>query len=138
MNLPPWAEELLAAPVARLATTSAEGIPSIVPICFAIDGDIVWSVIDEKPKSGRPLKRIRNIEENPNVALLFDRYDNDWSKLAWVVLHGRADVVSAADHPAALALLRARYPRYEEMALESSQLVRIGVQTVVSWRASAS
>jgi PPOX class probable F420-dependent enzyme len=138
LNLPDWAAELLASPVGRLATADASGIPAVVPICFAVDGDVIWSAIDEKPKSGRPLKRLRNIAENPRVTLLLDRYDDDWSRLAWVAIHGVAQAVQANDHLDALALLREKYPQYRTMDLEESSLVRIEVETAVSWRASAS
>jgi PPOX class probable F420-dependent enzyme len=137
LNLPDWAIELLTSPVARLATADASGVPAIVPICFAVDDDVIWSAIDEKPKSGRPLKRLRNITENPRVTLLIDRYDEDWSKLAWVAIHGIAQVVPGVDHPEALALLRSKYPQYVAMQLEDQPLVRIETETAVSWRASA-
>ena len=135
MNLPDWAAELLESPVGRLATADTTGVPAIVPICFVVDGDVIWSAIDEKPKSGKPLKRLRNIAENPRVTLLVDRYDDDWSRLAWVAIHGAARVVEATGQPQALARLRAKYPQYQSMALEESVLVRIEVETAVSWRA---
>jgi PPOX class probable F420-dependent enzyme len=138
VNLPPWARELLQAPVARLATVDATGVSSLVPICFVVDrDDIVWSAIDEKPKSGQELKRIRNIRDNPHCALLADRYDDDWSRLAWVLLRGRAEVVPASDAPGALELLRAKYAQYDDMALESSYLISLPVDVAVSWRASS-
>ncbi|HEX5939710.1 MAG TPA: TIGR03668 family PPOX class F420-dependent oxidoreductase [Dehalococcoidia bacterium] len=135
MNLPDWAADLLEAPVARLATVDSSGVPSLVPICFVVDGDLIWSAIDEKPKSGRPLQRLRNIAENPRVVMLVDRYEDDWTRLAWVAIHGRALVVNAAEHPEPLARLRAKYPQYRSMALEEHPLVRIEVETAVSWRA---
>jgi PPOX class probable F420-dependent enzyme len=138
LNLPAWASELLSSPLGHLATADASGVPAIVPICFVVDGDVIWSAIDEKPKSGKPLKRLRNIAENPRVTLLVDRYDDDWTKLAWVAIHGIAQTVPARDHPEALARLRRKYPQYDAMALQESPLVRIEVQTAVSWRASSS
>lgn len=136
MNLPAWASDLLQGPVARLATVSASGRPSVTPICFVVEYDIVWSVIDEKPKSGRPLQRLANIADNRNVSLVVDRYDDDWSQLAWVILHGEADAVPVSSHPEALRLLRDKYPRYKAMDLENSLLIRIAVTMAVSWRAS--
>lgn len=138
MNLPPWARDLFDAPVARLATASTEGRPAIIPVCFVVVDDTAWSVIDEKPKSGKPLTRLRNIAENPQVSLLLDRYSDDWSQLAWVVLHGSADTPAAESRPDILELLRAKYPQYREMALERSTLIRIAVTTAVSWRAAGS
>jgi PPOX class probable F420-dependent enzyme len=136
LNIPPWAQQLLQAPVGHLATTGEDSQPAVVPVCFVLDDDIAWSVIDEKPKSSRDLKRLRNIRENPRFALLVDRYDNDWSRLAWVQLIGRADVVSALEHPEIIGLLRQKYPQYRQMDLETSLLIRMDVERVVSWRAS--
>jgi PPOX class probable F420-dependent enzyme len=82
-------------------------------VCFALSGDALYITIDQKPKrqpSAR-LKRLRNMAENPAVALLFDRYDEDWTRLGWVMLHGRAEILAnGAEHDAAQALLRSRYP----------------------------
>ena len=75
--------------VAHLATADAAGIPNCGPVCFALAGDSVYMTIDRKPKSGRPLKRLRNIAENPNVTLTADYYDDeDWSRLRWVMVRG--------------------------------------------------
>jgi len=81
--------------VARLATADAAGRPHVVPVCHALDGDAVYVTIDAKPKGSRPLKRIRNLRENPAAALVADRYDEDWSRLGWVMVQGRAEVLDA-------------------------------------------
>ncbi len=80
-----------AARVARLATADASGAPHVVPVCFAVDNATLYVTVDEKPKrADRPLKRLRNIAENPRVAVLVDRYDEDWRRLGWVMLRGTA------------------------------------------------
>ena len=77
--------------VARLATADGGGAPHVVPVCYALLGESLYVTIDEKPKRAgvRAMKRLRNIEENPTVAVVVDRYDDDWSRLAWVMLRGR-------------------------------------------------
>ena len=86
--------------VARLATTDAAGAPHVVPVCFAVQGVSAYIAIDRKPKSGRPLKRLRNIAENPNVTLTADHYDDDdWSRLRWVMVRGHAEILEGgAEH----------------------------------------
>lgn len=132
-----WARELLeTARRGVLAMVSPEGRPHAVPVCFALDeGDIV-SPVDEKPKSGRPLARLRNIARNPRVCLLVDRWDENWRALAWVRVDGEASVLArGAARPAALAALRAKYPQYRAMALEERPLIVIAVERVTVWRA---
>ena len=135
-NQPPaWARDFVAsARVGRLATASAEADPHVIPVCFVLDGDTVYFVIDEKPKSGRRLKRLRNIDATGRAALVIDRYDDDWTQLAFVLLRGRAQVVPATPH--AIALLRAKYPQYNTMSLESAEMVQISVETWTAWRGS--
>ena len=102
-----------AARVARLATTSASGEPHIVPFTFAVDGDLIYSAVDAKPKSTTNLRRLRNIAANPNVTALVDHYEDDWSKLWWVRADGLARVIEDADGMARpLRLLAGRYPQY--------------------------
>ena len=105
-----------AARVARLATADEGGRPHLVPVTFAIDGDHVYIAIDHKPKTTKTgLKRLRNIERNPNVCLLADHYDEDWATLWWVRVDGRASIVTAADaRRSPLDLLAAKYPQYRE------------------------
>jgi len=120
--------------IAHLATADAEGQPHVVPICFvAIDGDFYFA-IDLKPKRTTRLKRLRNIEENPNVALVIDRYDEDWSRLGWLMLQGVASVIEAGpQHAAAVAALAEKYIQYRDMALDDRPIVRIVPQHVSSW-----
>jgi PPOX class probable F420-dependent enzyme len=105
-------ERFSAARVARLATADATGRPHVVPVCFCVDDGVIWTAVDEKPKSTRALKRLRNVAENPRVALLADHYeDDDWSALWWVRADGVAHVVE--DLPARVReLLVARYAQY--------------------------
>ena len=98
--------------VARLAT--AAGItPHLVPITFAVDGDLIYTAVDAKPKSTTNLKRLRNIRDNPCVAVLADHYEDDWSALWWVRADGRASVISDPEEIAGpIGLLAERYPQY--------------------------
>src|SRR2546426_11641090 len=120
--------------VAHLATADANGRPHVVPVCFAyLDGGI-YIAIDEKPKRSLRLKRLRNIEENPQVALVLDRYDEDWSRLGWVLVQGTAAVLdSGPEHGRALTALREKYPQYLEMALEGRPVISVTVERVSSW-----
>jgi len=126
--------------VARLATVDANGAPTLVPVCFVFDGNACYLPIDEKPKRSAPerLKRVRNIEKNPKVALLFDEYFEDWSRLAWVQVHGRAAILSgdgidAAEHARAVAALCAKYPQYRTMKLATRPMIRLTVERVSTW-----
>ena len=121
-----------AAPVAHLATADAEGRPHVVPVTFVFLDGAFWFAIDEKPKSTTRLKRIRNIEENANIALVIDRYDDDWSRLGWVMVQGTAEVVAEGGE-AVLDALRAKYPQYREMSLEGRPVVRIKPSNVMGW-----
>jgi PPOX class probable F420-dependent enzyme len=99
--------------VARLATVDSEGRPHVVPICFALSGDIVYSAVDRKPKRSPQLQRLENIRANPSVAVLIDRYEEDWSRLWWVRLRGRGRVLEGGDErERALELLAEKYPQY--------------------------
>ena len=123
--------------VAHLATADAAGRPHVVPVCFAVAGDTVYITIDDKPKrvAGSALKRIRNIVENPAVALVADRYDDDdWSRLGWLMVRGPAELLHRGpEHAEAQALLRGRYPQMETMALEQHPVIAIRIDRVVSW-----
>ena len=123
--------------VAHLATADAAGIPNCGPVCFALAGDTVYMTIDRKPKSGRPLKRLRNIAENPNVTLTADHYDDeDWSRLRWVMVRGRAEILEdGAEHDEAQALLRAKYPQYRTMDLAPLPVIAIRIRRATSWSA---
>jgi PPOX class probable F420-dependent enzyme len=111
-------ERFAAARVARLATADAAGRPHVVPIVFAVDGDCVYSVVDAKPKRSTELKRLANVTQNPQVSLLVDHYDEDWSALWWVRADGTARIVDRPEPEAAraIALLHERYPQQRAVA----------------------
>ena len=125
--------------VARLATASGAGEPHAIPVCFAYDGSLIHIALDEKPKDvpATRLKRVRNILENSNVALVADRYSEDWDLLAYVLVRGRAGLVEpdTEKHVAAVRLLRGKYHQYEKMALEENPVISIRPERVVSWGA---
>ena len=121
--------------VAHLATADRRGAPHVVPVCFASEGDALYITIDEKPKRADvPLKRLRNIAENPAVAVVVDRYDDDWTRLGWVMLRGRAEILDQGDeHARAQALLRARYPQLAAMQIEDLPVIAVRIARVTSW-----
>lgn len=142
LELPAWAAALLReSRVARLGTADAAGQPLVVPVCYVFDGHRCFSAIDAKPKRVPPrsLRRVRNIEANPRVSLLVDRYDEEWSRLAWVIVEGRADLVTVgADRVAAVDLLREKYAQYRAMGLdpETVVIVRLTPGRLLFWRGS--
>ena len=102
-----------AARVARLATIDPDGRPHLVPIVFAVDGDTLYSALDAKPKRSRRLRRIENARERPDVTVLVDHYEDDWERLWWVRLRGRARVLDGGDEAErAIALLADKYEQY--------------------------
>ncbi len=120
--------------VGHLATSDTEAMPHVVPVCFAEREGAIYIVIDEKPKATTRLRRLRNIERNPQAALVLDHYSEDWSRLAWVMLRGRADTLASGDeHRAAIAALREKYPQYREMALDDRPVIRLVPDRVNSW-----
>jgi PPOX class probable F420-dependent enzyme len=101
--------------VARLATTDPDGRPHLVPIVFALLGDTLYTAVDEKPKRSRTLRRIENARERPDVTVLVDHYEEDWTQLWWVRLRGRARILDEGDETSdALAALTAKYEQYRE------------------------
>src|SRR5438105_1944933 len=125
----------------RLATVDPHGQPHAVPICYALLDGILYTPIDEKPKTADPrsLRRLRNILANPKVCLVVDHYeDADWSQLAWLQVRGEASLVDdQAERERALVALRARYVQYQEMALEGLPLLRIKPTRLVGWSGGA-
>jgi PPOX class probable F420-dependent enzyme len=118
--------------VARLATVRADGRPHIVPCCFAVDGDIAYSVVDAKPKASLALRRLENMRMNPSVSLLVDHYTEDWTALWWIRLDGTASVVeSGGVRDRALACLREKYDQYVREP-PPGPVISI---SVASWRA---
>ena len=121
-------------PVARLATVGRDGRPHVVPICFVVEGDTLYTAVDEKPKRTRRLRRLENIEANPRVEVLIDHYEDDWSRLWWVRLRGTARIV---DDPRALELLAAKYPQYRERP-PAGPVIAVAIEERVEWTSSPS
>lgn len=123
--------------VARLGTIGDGGAPHLVPVCYALCAERIVIAVDEKPKrTTTRLARLRNIQRDPRVALLIDRYSEDWTQLAWLRIDGDASVEDQSSrNPVALAALRKRYPQYRSMGLESLPLISITPTRVSGWRA---
>ncbi len=129
--------KLKAARVARLCTLDAKRRPYLVPICFAWDGSIFYSAIDNKPKRrhATELARMKNVKEMPEVVLLIDHYDEDWTSLWYVLVRGEAEIVSAAaEQKRAIQSLRDKYPQYDsKMLADSAPVLRIRPVGVSAW-----
>ena len=122
--------------VARLATADGYGAPHAIPICYAFDGEALYSALDLKPKQvgGRRLKRVRNILANPKVALIIDDYSEDWDTLAYVLIQGTATLLDDGDEQSkAESLLREKYPQYERLLETGCTILKITPEKVVSW-----
>jgi PPOX class probable F420-dependent enzyme len=131
-DLPEWARELLSsARVARLGLLDEGDLPRVLPVTFAVFEDAVWSAIDRKPKRAGEPARVRRLRRRPDAALLVDRYDDDWSRLAWLELRGPVTI-----HPLgpAVEALAARYEQYGEEPPQGP-LLRLEVRDAVWWRA---
>jgi PPOX class probable F420-dependent enzyme len=122
--------------VAHLATADRRAVPHVVPVCFAIFERTLYITIDEKPKR-RPevaLKRLRNIAENPAVAVIVDRYDEDWARLGWVMLRGHAEILrEGTEHRNAQALLCSRYPQLGAMQIARYPVIAVRIERTTSW-----
>ena len=124
--------------VARLATTGADGRPHIVPICFALIAGEIFFAVDYKPKRTTDLQRLRNIAARPDVSVLVDHYEEDWSRIWWVRIDGRARMLEAVDtSEQAIDALSARYPQYR-LRRPSGPVVSIRIDRLSGWSASAS
>ena len=123
--------------IAHLATVNTEKEPHVIPICFVWDGSVFYSAIDHKPKRVTPdlLVRVKNIRETPHVALLLDQYDEDWTRLWYVLVRGKAEIVlAAAEQKRAIQILRAKYPQYEtSMLADDAPVIRITPVRVIAW-----
>jgi PPOX class probable F420-dependent enzyme len=121
--------------VAHLATAGRDGAPHLVPVCFCVEENSLYITVDEKPKrTDLPLRRIRNIQENPAVAVTVDRWDEDWTRLGWVMLRGAADILAdGTEHDRAQAQLCLRYPQYRAMNLVALPVIAVRIRRVLSW-----
>lgn len=129
--------KLETARVARLATLDSERKPHAVPICFVYDGSVFYSAIDRKPKRAAPsqLARVKNIQHTPQVALLVDHYEEDWTRLWYVLVRGEAELLSgSAERDRAIQLLRAKYPQYDaNMLADDAPVLRITPVRITRW-----
>jgi PPOX class probable F420-dependent enzyme len=137
--IPPAVEEFIErARVARLATIDSKFKPHLVPVVFVFDGNHFFIPLDEKRKVAKPekLKRIRNIHDNPNVALLIDQYDEDWTKLAFVMIQGKASVASKREGNIqvrrAFNKLIVKYVQYQKIGV-GEMCIKITPKKVASW-----
>jgi len=134
--------KLVEARVARLATLGAEYSPHIVPVCFTYDGKVFYSAVDLKPKRVAPKKlaRLKHIRARSQVALLIDQYHEDWSRLWYILVRGRAKLITNSAHKEraeALRQLKAKYPQYTAgMLPDDAPLIRITPERIISWGAS--
>jgi PPOX class probable F420-dependent enzyme len=129
---------LTAARVAKLATVDPDGRPHLVPIVFAVDGDTLYSAVDAKPKRSRTLRRIENARARPDVTVLVDHYDDDWTKLWWIRLRGRARVLDGGPEcERALELLREKYAQYCDEP-PGPPVLAVDVTEVREWSAEPS
>jgi PPOX class probable F420-dependent enzyme len=121
--------------VAHLATVGRDGAPHLVPVCFCVEALSLYITVDEKPKrTDIPLKRLRNIQENSAVAVTVDRWDEDWTRLAWIMLRGSAEILtSGVEHDEAQARLRQRYPQYRAMDLAPLPVIAVRIARVLTW-----
>ena len=140
LDAPAWAVEMLrTARVGRLATADAGGRPHVVPVCYVLADGRIYSAVDAKPKRTPNLRRIRNVAENPRVSLVVDVWDEDWSRLAWVMAEGTAGILTEdLERAPALAALEAKYPQYVTMDLPTTAgaVLAITPTRVVGWRAA--
>ena len=119
---------LRSARAGHLATSDSKGRPHVIPFCYVFDGAYIYSVLDGKPKTSplRQLRRVRNILENPHVSVVVDHYEEDWSRLNYVLISGRASLLEAGDEWLnAIEMLRKKYPQYRHMDLNESPVIKI-------------
>jgi PPOX class probable F420-dependent enzyme len=122
--------------VAHLATADRDAAPHVVPVCFAICSDTLYVTIDAKPKRSlsTSLKRLKNIAQNPAVAVVVDRYEEDWGQLGWVMLRGHAEIlIDGREHDQAQALLRSRYPQLKRMQIAELPVIAVRIVSATSW-----
>lgn len=123
--------------VGRLATLGADGRPELVPICFALDGDTLYSAVDEKPKRSKRLKRLENIRRRSDVAVIVDHYEEDWTRLWWVRVEGRATVLDeGAEREHGLGLLRGKYEQYRSQP-PTGPVIVVSVSRWRGWLAAS-
>lgn len=126
--------------IGHLATVDEAARPVVIPICFAVDGQAIYSALDEKPKRVAPqdLRRVRNIVAHPDVALVVDDYSEDWTRLSYLLVRGHAQLLDplTPDHAVAVDLLRAKYVQYQTMAIHEQAIIRIRPVHRTFWTAA--
>jgi coenzyme F420-0:L-glutamate ligase / coenzyme F420-1:gamma-L-glutamate ligase len=142
MNMLDWSPQVQAFVeahrVARLGTVDDARRPLVLPICYIVAGETLYSPTDAKPKRVpvQRLKRLKNIQDNPHVALVIDDYSDDWTQLAYVILHGRAEILTGGSpFERAVAALREKYPQYHHMAIQENPMIAVHLTRAVSWGA---
>ena len=140
-QLPADQAELLArAPVGRLATADSNGVPHVIPVCYALMDGIIYSVLDQKPKRATltRLKRVQNILANPQVSLVVDHYEENWERLWYILISGDAKLLEeGAERPAAIRVLREKYAQYRTMNIDPNPMIKITPSHVVFWGSRA-
>ena len=139
--MPPLTESqaqfLADARVARLATADADGRPHVIPVCFAYDGEAIYIVLDQKPKTVEliRLRRVRNILANPQASLVVDHWDEDWQALRYVLASCRAELLEGKEDEAerAVELLREKYRQYRDMELDGNPVIKLTPQRFPAW-----
>ena len=127
-------ERVASARVGRLATLGAGGRPHLVPICFALEGDTLYSAVDEKPKRSRRLRRLENVRRRPEVAVLIDHYEENWTRLWWVRLDGTATVhEDGPEREHGLDVLGAKYEQYRAEP-PTGPVIAVRIESWRGWR----
>ena len=127
---------LRSARAGHLATADANGQPHVIPVCYVFDGQTIYSVLDSKPKSTllRQLRRVRNILANPQVSLVVDHYEEDWTRLQYVMVTGDAELLESGEEwTRSIVMLREKYPQYQVMDLGESPVIKITPVRFVPW-----
>jgi PPOX class probable F420-dependent enzyme len=127
---------LATARIGHLATADETGAPHVIPVCFALEGEVIYSVLDQKPKriSLTRLRRVRNILANPQVALVVDHYEEAWDRLWYILIRGRAELLLEGEELVeAIALLRQKYGQYQAMDIEDNPVIKIVIEGTVAW-----
>ena len=127
---------LATAHLGHLATADAAGAPHVVPVCYALKGHSIYSVLDQKPKRAAlaRLRRVKNIQANPQVALVVDHYEEEWGRLWYILVTGHAELLLEGDQRVeAIGMLREKYHQYEGMEIDPNPVIKITLARAVSW-----
>jgi PPOX class probable F420-dependent enzyme len=122
--------------VARLGLTDDAGAPRVLPVTFALHEGALWTAVDNKPKQAPEPARVRWLRARPAAAITVDRYDEDWSLLAWVQVLGAVAVLDASAVPGGMAALAGKYAQYREDP-PPGPVLRLEPDRVLSWAAGA-